>query len=140
MPVPSGMSSFSDIRIFRFSSGFFFCISRCFLQASAANSSAVDASPSKVDALRIPRIALTPSKSLPALVEVTALIFRCAIVTSTFASWSVQSPSLRTVFRVLSRFPVFCQIRETAIRQPSFAEISPPTWTKGSILPSLVNP
>ena len=102
-----------------------------FLHSSAANSNAMDASPSKVEAFRIPRIALTPSKSLPALVDVTALIFRCAIVISTLHSCSVQSPSFWTANKVSARFPVFCQIRETAIRQPSFAEISPPTWTKG---------
>ena len=142
VPGFSGISFFSVIHIFRLFtliSTFFFCIS-CALHASAANSSAVEASPSNVDALRIPKIALTPSKSLPALVEVTALSFLCAIVTSTFASCSVQSPSFWTVSRVFSIFPVFCQIRETAIRQPSFAETSPPTCTKGSILPILVNP
>ena len=64
-----------------------------FSYASAANSNAVDASPSKVDFFRIQRIALTPSKRRPALVDRTAFRCRPVIVTSTFASGSVQSSS-----------------------------------------------
>ncbi len=41
----------------------------------------------------IPRIALTPSNNRPALVDITALILRSAIVNCTFASCSCKAPS-----------------------------------------------
>ena len=77
---------------FAFSASLFFCSN-----ASAANCNAVDASPSKLDCRRIPKIALTASKTRPALVDITALIFRSAIVNCTLLSCSLQSPSFSMI-------------------------------------------
>lgn len=87
----------------------------CFCsKASAANCSAVDASPSKLDCRRIPRIALTASKSRPALVDITALILRSAIVNCTLLSCSLHSPSFSMISHA---FPGLWYIRRSWIRQ-----------------------
>ena len=93
--------------------------------------SAVAASPSYVDARRIPRIALTASNSLPALVDCTALIFR---VKSTFkAPAAISSHSPRRRMRSSAPAPKICCSMDTAIRQPSLAAVSPPICQNGAM-------
>ena len=74
----------------------------------------------------MPSMALTPSNSRPALVEVTPFSRRWASVTWTAAFCSSHRSSLRIMFRAVSQSPAACQIREQAMRQPSRADRSPP--------------
>jgi len=112
----------------------------CFFSyASAVNSNAMDASPSNVEAFRIPKMALTPSNNLPALVDITALIFLSAMAIWTLASCTLHRFSFSIIVMAAARSFICPYSMETAIRHPSLEDASPPIWRNGVIHPNRWN-
>ena len=97
----------------------------CFFSyASAANSNAMDASPSNVKAFRIPKM---------------ALIFLSAMAIWTLASCALHRFSFSIIVMAAARSFICPYSIETAIRHPSLEDASPPIWRNGVIHPNRWN-